>query len=294
MGKKKKFYAVWTAAGAVVNKIYTDWNEVEGMHYNKQRGFKLRKDAEAWLQLQQHTSNARKTSTNATSTPPSSPCFSEISSVRVALEIKRKAESAPDAARRPKQRQRTSSSDSNILQEIYEASWQRVCNRAGVSNSDVRLAVPDDDAATKRGTSDSTSSVPQWPSDSGGGEGGCGGMGGHTMDSCDPDQRAAVEAVLDGKNIFLTGVAGTGKSHTLKVIQSELKRKGVKFAVLAPTGAAAVQVKGCTIHSFTKIGIPKIKKDFRRMIKRTEILREYSVWIVDEISVRTTAVFLQS
>ncbi len=55
--------------------------------------------------------------------------------------------------------------------------------------------------------------------------------------------------VMEGtnKNVFITGKAGTGKSTLLKHFRENTKKN---IAVLAPTGVAAVNVKGQTIHSF--------------------------------------------
>ena len=52
------------------------------------------------------------------------------------------------------------------------------------------------------------------------------------------------------RSLFLTGKAGTGKSTFLKYIRDNTKKKTV---VLAPTGIAAVNVGGQTMHSFFKI-----------------------------------------
>ena len=52
------------------------------------------------------------------------------------------------------------------------------------------------------------------------------------------------------RSVFLTGKAGTGKSTFLKYIRDNIKKKTV---VLAPTGIAAVNVGGQTMHSFFKI-----------------------------------------
>lgn len=50
-----------------------------------------------------------------------------------------------------------------------------------------------------------------------------------------------------GKNVFITGKAGTGKSTLLKHFRENTQKK---IAILAPTATAAVNVKGQTIHSF--------------------------------------------
>lgn len=73
-----------------------------------------------------------------------------------------------------------------------------------------------------------------------------------------PEQRAAAELILEGKNnFFVTGSAGTGKSYLLKYLIHELKEKyGQKgVAVTAPTGIAAINVGGSTLHSFAGIGL---------------------------------------
>ena len=49
------------------------------------------------------------------------------------------------------------------------------------------------------------------------------------------------------RSVFLTGKAGTGKSTFLRYIRTNTKKKTV---VLAPTGIAAVNVGGQTLHSF--------------------------------------------
>ena len=60
--------------------------------------------------------------------------------------------------------------------------------------------------------------------------------------------RRALE-LMEGtdKNVFVTGRAGTGKSTSLEYFRNTTKKKVV---VLAPTGVAALNVKGQTIHSF--------------------------------------------
>ena len=91
-----------------------------------------------------------------------------------------------------------------------------------------------------------------------------------------------------GCNIFLTGKAGTGKTSFLqKTAQITSKR----FIVTAPTGVAAINAKGVTLHSFFQLPftpfIPgsdsgdkrfKISKEKRNIIKNLDLL------IIDEIS----------
>jgi len=52
------------------------------------------------------------------------------------------------------------------------------------------------------------------------------------------------------QSVFLTGKAGTGKSTFLKYICSTIKKK---YVVLAPTGIAAINAGGSTLHSFFRL-----------------------------------------
>lgn len=95
------------------------------------------------------------------------------------------------------------------------------------------------------------------------------------------------------RSLFLTGKAGTGKSTFLRYICSVTKKK---YVVLAPTGIAAINAGGSTLHSFFKIPFhPLIPNDSRysiRHIKETlkynsaqrKLLREVELIIIDEIS----------
>ncbi|HJN84748.1 MAG TPA: DEAD/DEAH box helicase [Patescibacteria group bacterium] len=90
----------------------------------------------------------------------------------------------------------------------------------------------------------------------------------------------AIEKTDD--HVFLTGRAGTGKSTLLKYFRSKTKKKHV---VLAPTGVAALNVKGQTIHSFFGFH-PEIQRN--RVHKAREddlpIFEKIDTMIIDEIS----------
>lgn len=95
------------------------------------------------------------------------------------------------------------------------------------------------------------------------------------------------------RSLFLTGKAGTGKSTFLRYICQNTKKKHV---VLAPTGIAAINVCGSTLHSFFKIPFhPLLPNDSRytpRKIRETlkyssekiKLIRELELIIIDEIS----------
>ena len=96
------------------------------------------------------------------------------------------------------------------------------------------------------------------------------------------------------RSIFLTGKAGTGKSTFLKYIRANTKKK---LVVLAPTGIAAVNVGGQTMHSFFKIpfkpllpddpdisNITRLRKMLRYTKEKVKLIRELELIIIDEIS----------
>lgn len=98
---------------------------------------------------------------------------------------------------------------------------------------------------------------------------------------------AEIESVLNNldnttKNYFLTGKAGTGKSTLLRYFRATTSKR---HAVVAPTGIAALNVQGQTIHSFFGFGIditPSLVRYARadKMI----LLRNLEVLIIDEVS----------
>lgn len=95
------------------------------------------------------------------------------------------------------------------------------------------------------------------------------------------------------QSVFLTGKAGTGKSTFLKYICANTRKK---YVVLAPTGIAAVNVGGQTLHSFFKIPFRplladdpdfapmRIRKTLRYTKEKVKLIRELDLIIIDEIS----------
>ena len=95
------------------------------------------------------------------------------------------------------------------------------------------------------------------------------------------------------RSLFLTGKAGTGKSTFLRYVVGHTRKKCV---VLAPTGIAAINAGGQTLHSFFKLPfhplLPNDSRFDRRHIKDTlkyssaqrKLLRELELIIIDEIS----------
>ena len=82
-------------------------------------------------------------------------------------------------------------------------------------------------------------------------------------------------------SIFITGKAGTGKSTLLKYFK---KNTAKNVAVLAPTGVAAVNIGGQTIHSFFRFPPRLIQKDNIRRRRNSEVIQKLDTVIVDEVS----------
>ena len=83
------------------------------------------------------------------------------------------------------------------------------------------------------------------------------------------------------QNIFITGRAGTGKSTLLQLFRNTTKKRAV---VLAPTGVAALNVKGQTIHSFFGFPAKPIGPEDIRRRKNRKLYEKMEVLIIDEIS----------
>ncbi|MDR1494960.1 MAG: AAA family ATPase [Rickettsiales bacterium] len=108
-------------------------------------------------------------------------------------------------------------------------------------------------------------------------------------------QRLAVDSILVGNNVFVTGAAGTGKSYVLNYLKT-IKNKNIQ--ITATTGVAAINVGGTTLHSWANLGKEEIpvreiaKKilsargiNVRKKILGTEVLA------IDEVSMLSRETF---
>ncbi len=100
-------------------------------------------------------------------------------------------------------------------------------------------------------------------------------------------QGIALEIMLSGESVLLTGSAGAGKTFVLNQFIKIAKNEGKHVSVTATTGLAATHLGGTTIHSWSGIGISdelyhgfndKMSKTRREIIEKTDVL------IIDEIS----------
>ncbi|MDR1196916.1 MAG: AAA family ATPase, partial [Candidatus Nomurabacteria bacterium] len=101
------------------------------------------------------------------------------------------------------------------------------------------------------------------------------------------DQELALEIMMDGHNVFLTGAAGAGKTHILNEFIRLSKGAKKKVAVTATTGIAATHLGGNTIHSWSGLGVLDAlpRRFFDKMPKsRAEQIRKAQILVIDEIS----------
>ncbi len=104
-------------------------------------------------------------------------------------------------------------------------------------------------------------------------------------------QLESVTRVREGHSVFITGPAGTGKSLTLRAITKELEALNKVCAITAPTGVAAINVGGQTIHTFFGLGELKYLSDFDKMWAKKKQIRNTDVLIFDEISMVSGMMF---
>lgn len=102
-------------------------------------------------------------------------------------------------------------------------------------------------------------------------------------------QDEAFKVLTMGKNVFLTGAAGSGKTYLLNEYIQWLRERGIEPAITASTGIAATHIGGQTIHSWSGIGIKEFLSPYdldyieqnEKLVKR---FQKTSVLIIDEVS----------
>jgi ATP-dependent DNA helicase PIF1 len=108
-------------------------------------------------------------------------------------------------------------------------------------------------------------------------------------------QLEAFNTVTQGRNLFLTGSAGTGKSYTLKSIVQYLDMNNIEYGLTALTGCAAVLINGQTIHSFLYLGISRNVDEIYENINKYKgsliKFKKLRVLIIDEISMMDNDLF---
>jgi hypothetical protein len=105
----------------------------------------------------------------------------------------------------------------------------------------------------------------------------------------DQHTRKAMDLVRKGQSFFITGKAGTGKTMLLKKIVQECRARGKNIAVTAPTGIAAKNAEGKTLHSMfglkTFVFIPgQTRRWYHLDSARERIIKNLDILVIDEIS----------
>ncbi|RRS32618.1 MAG: hypothetical protein P794_00730 [Epsilonproteobacteria bacterium (ex Lamellibrachia satsuma)] len=109
-------------------------------------------------------------------------------------------------------------------------------------------------------------------------------------------QQTALKILKSGKNVFITGSAGTGKTYLLKQYTSYLKERRLYPTIVAPTGIAASHLGGQTIHSFFALGIREsIDEGYVEFLLEKKYLKtrfsKLDILIIDEVSMISPELF---
>lgn len=109
-----------------------------------------------------------------------------------------------------------------------------------------------------------------------------------TESNLNKDQKAVFDRLARGENIFITGNAGTGKSFLVKAFDEWCTNNKKNLVKTAPTGVAAMEIGGATLHSQFKL---KLGLDFEPPVKYPKWLDETDILLIDEISMLRIDVF---
>lgn len=97
--------------------------------------------------------------------------------------------------------------------------------------------------------------------------------------------RAALKLIRQGKNVFIHGKPGTGKTSFINNLRVELGAH-INMVALAPTGLSSLHIKGQTIHSFFRINPLNIYDELGSDIIRSirNVWKKIDLFVIDEIS----------
>lgn len=109
------------------------------------------------------------------------------------------------------------------------------------------------------------------------------------------EQLSIINLIENGKNLFITGMAGTGKTFIINAFRNKWKHKK-QIAVTSTTGVSALLINGSTLHSFLGIGLGTLSTEalYKKIIDKNFY---YSRWkkleilIIDEVSMLVPELF---
>ena len=113
---------------------------------------------------------------------------------------------------------------------------------------------------------------------------------------CD-EQIELVDLVMKGRNVFYTGSAGCGKSTVLRNFVAQLKARGSRVCIIAPTGKAALEVGGMTLYTYAGWTPDMLKKTMKKLEQNAhkrrnwERIQKTDVLIIDEVSMVENHIF---
>ena len=102
-------------------------------------------------------------------------------------------------------------------------------------------------------------------------------------------QDEAFEILKTGRNVFVTGPAGSGKTHLINRYIAYLRENDIDIGITASTGIAATHMGGVTIHSWAGIGVAAdlSEYDLENLLEKEYLFKRFNrakVLIIDEVS----------
>lgn len=118
----------------------------------------------------------------------------------------------------------------------------------------------------------------------------------HNQPTMNEQQRRACDLVFQGKNVLVTGGAGTGKTFFLRHLVRDLHQRhpSKSIGITSMTGSSALLIGGTTLHAYLGMGI---SKDTMSMMNRIRKFRKRKVWeetdvlIIDEVGMLSKEMF---
>jgi len=306
MGKRKAFYAVVAPPGVhgARSGIYTSWedavaNGAQGVRGVRQQGFAARSEAEAFLA---RNTQADVSSLGADGAAPQETATDAVPCKRPRLSADEGSSTSDPGIENLHQNQGASaynpSGDASSSVALRMMHGMGYVDGAGLGRDGQGMREPVKESGRlgrdQRGLGFGSAQAPATaPAE---------GSPSDEAAALDPLQQEAIDAALEGKNLFLTGGPGTGKSFTLRRMIEQLRQKWRNQAlaagvgedeaprdetvmVTAPTGVAAILVHGQTMYAKPGPGKPLPTTEmFGNMWGNKKMWRNVRTLVIDEVS----------